>query len=430
MKGNARSGSATWWSRVSKGIVRPLTCAAAAIGMLLAVGGCGSTADAKVMYFWNGLIGDDGPAMQKIINDYNATDPEYKIVFQPMQDKDLMTKIYSVAQTGDSIPDLVIANQFKTAVMHSPGILNTIEDWQKVAPELNEKNYLPQAWNNVMFDGKAYGIPLYMYQMAIYYNKSLVEQYHLEHIIEGGFVTIDEVKSLKGVLPKDIYGMAYGNLPWAFMSLLYGAGGTLETSMDDATSDAWRKPMQALRETVESGVVAPLSVDSMQAFGSGHAVFAQLGTWGQGNMAETLGKDNIAEVNTLQYSTDNFSNFLYQNNWMQIKDPKRPPERSRAAAKFIKYVYEHWMDWAYVGSISPAYRDLNNPEYQKLIQASFTNSQEERDVIRTSNYLYGGYAVTAWNLYNDIVYGNLTLDDGLKALDKTIKGQIEIQDQT
>ena len=88
------------------------------------------------------------------------------------------------------------------------------------------------------------------------------------------------------------------------------------------------------------------------------------------------------------------------------------------------------MDWAYVGSISPAYRDLNNPEYQKLIQASFTNSQEERDVIRTSNYLYGGYAVTAWNLYNDIVYGNLTLDDGLKALDKTIKGQIEIQDQT
>ena len=342
MKGNARSGSATWWSRVSKGIVRPLTCAAAAIGMLLEVGGCGSTADAKVMYFWNGLI-------------------------------------------GDSIPDLVIANQFKTAVMHSQGILNTIEDWQKVAPELNEKNYLPQAWNNVMFDGKAYGIPLYMYQMAIYYNESLVEQYHLEHIIEGGFVTIDEVKSLKGVLPKDIYGMAYGNLPWAFMSLLYGAGGTLETSMDDATSDAWRKPMQALRETVESGVVAPLSVDSMQAFGSGHAVFAQLGTWGQGNMAETLGKDNIAEVNTLQYSTDNFSNFLYQNNWMQIKDPKRPPERSRAAAKFIKYVYEHWMDWAYVGSISPAYRDLNNPEYQKLIQASFTNSQEERDVIRTSS---------------------------------------------
>lgn len=38
--------------------------------------------------------------------------------------------------------------------------------------------------------------------------------------------------------------------------------------------------------------------------------------------------------------------------------------------------------------------------------------------------------MTAWNLYNDIVYGNLTLDDGLKALDKTIKGQIEIQDQT
>lgn len=46
------------------------------------------------------------------------------------------------------------------------------------------------------------------------------------------------------------------------------------------------------------------------------------------------------------------------------------------------------MDWSEVGSISPAYRDLNNPKYQKLIQASFTNSKKERDYIKTSNYLY------------------------------------------
>ena len=278
--------------------------------------------------------------------------------------------------------------------------------------------------------GKAYGIPLYLYQMAIYYNKDLVKKYNLQYILDDGFVTIDEIKDLKGKLPKGTYALTYGNLPWAFMSLLYGAGGTLENDMDDLTKDVWRKPMEKLKEAYDAGVIAPMDVDGEQAFGSGKAVFAQLGTWAQGNMSNTLGADKIAEANTLQYSADNPVNFFYQCNWMQLKDPHRSAAKSAAAADFVKYVYEHWMDWSEVGSISPAYRDLNNPEYQKLIQASFTNSKKERDYIKTSNYLYGGYATAGWGTYNDIVYGNVGLEEGLKTLDLMAQGQIEIQEES
>ena len=175
--------------------------------------------------------------------------------------------------------------------------------------------------------------------------------------------------------------------------------------------------MEKLKEAYDAGVIAPMDVDGEQAFGSGKAVFAQLGTWAQGNMSNTLGSDKIAEANTLQYSADNPVNFFYQCNWMQLKDPHRSAAKSAAAADFVKYVYEHWMDWSEVGSISPAYRDLNNPKYQKLIQASFTNSKKERDYIKTSNYLYGGYATAGWGTYNDIVYGNVGLEEGLKTLD-------------
>ena len=214
------------------------------------------------------------------------------------------------------------------------------------------------------------------------------------------------------------------------MSLLYGAGGTLENDMDDLTKDVWRKPMEKLKEAYDAGVIAPMDVDGEQAFGSGKAVFAQLGTWAQGNMSNTLGADKIAEANTLQYSADNPVNFFYQCNWMQLKDPHRSAAKSAAAADFVKYVYEHWMDWSEVGSISPAYRDLNNPKYQKLIQASFTNSKKERSYIKTSNYLYGGYATAGWGTYNDIVYGNVGLDEGLKTLDLMAQGQIEIQEES
>ena len=141
-------------------------------------------------------------------------------------------------------------------------------------------------------------VPLYLYQMAIYYNKDLVKKYNLQYILDDGFVTIDEIKDLKGKLPKGTYALTYGNLPWAFMSLLYGAGGTLENDMDDLTKDVWHKPMEKLKEAYDAGVIAPMDVDGEQAFGSGKAVFAQLGTWAQGNMSNTLGADKIAEANT------------------------------------------------------------------------------------------------------------------------------------
>ena len=377
----------------------------ASLGLVLAAGGCGaSSGESKTIYFWNNLVGDDGPAMQRIVKEYNAQS-DYKVVFQPMNGGDLTTKIYSVMQTGKNIPDIIIGDQFQTAVLQSQGLLDTMDDWQKVAPDLKESSFLPATWKGVTVNGKAYGIPLYLYQMAIYYNKDLVKKYNLQYILDDGFVTIDEIKDLKGKLPKGTYALTYGNLPWAFMSLLYGAGGTLENDMDDLTKDVWRKPMEKLKEAYDAGVIAPMDVDGEQAFGSGKAVFAQLGTWAQGNMSNTLGADKIAEANTLQYSADNPVNFFYQCNWMQLKDPHRSAAKSAAAADFVKYVYEHWMDWSEVGSISPAYRDLNNPEYQKLIQASFTNSKKERDYIKTSNYLYGGYATAGWGTYNDIVYG-------------------------
>ncbi len=421
-----RSGALRFLQR----LLKPITGFVAAGAMLCAMGGCSTTADSGTILFWNNLTGDDGPAMQAIVDAYNATNPKYKVVFQSMNGSDLTTKIYSVMQTGKNIPDIIIGDQFQTAVLASQGLLNSMDEWQSYAEELVEENFLPQTWENCIYDDTVYGIPMYLYQMAIYYNKDLVEEYDLDYILEDGFVTVQEIQTLAGKIPDDKYGLVLGNLPWAFMSLLYSAGGTLEDNMDDLTTDVWRKPLEALRDAYELGVIAPSDIDGEQAFGSGTAIFAMLGTWAQGNMSETLGEDKIAEANTLQYGTDNFSNFLYQCNWMQLVDEDRSDERAEAAADFVQYVYENWMDWSYVGSISPAYRDLDNPDYQVLIQASFTNSEEERDYIVTSNYLYGGYASSAWSTYTDIVFGNVSLEEGLELLDSTAQAQIEIQEQS
>ena len=254
-------------------------------------GGCGAaSSEDKTIYFWNNLVGDDGPAMQRIVKEYNRQS-DYKVVFQPMNGNDLTTKIYSVMQTGKNIPDIIIGDQFQTAVLQSQGLINTMDDWQKVAPELKESSFLPATWKGVTVNGKAYGIPLYLFQMAIYYNKDLVKKYNLQYILDDGYVTIDEIKDLKGKLPEGTYALTYGNLPWAFMSLLYGAGGTLENDMDDLTKDVWRKPMQKLKDAYDAGVVARWTSTASRRSVPARRVRA---AWhlGAGNMSDTLARQD------------------------------------------------------------------------------------------------------------------------------------------
>ena len=198
----------------------------ASLGLVLAAGGCGaSSGESKTIYFWNNLVGDDGPAMQRIVKEYNAQS-DYKVVFQPMNGGDLTTKIYSVMQTGKNIPDIIIGDQFQTAVLQSQGLLDTMDDWQKVAPDLKESSFLPATWKGVTVNGKAYGIPLYLYQMAIYYNKDLVKKYNLQYILDDGFVTIDEIKDLKGKLPLILDG---GECDWGVESTVVSVVGEKPT---------------------------------------------------------------------------------------------------------------------------------------------------------------------------------------------------------
>lgn len=409
---------------------RVLGTAVAAPALALGAASCSTGGDkSKKLYFWNGLVGDDGPYMQKIIKAYNETDPEYPVVFQPMAGGDLTTKIYSVLQTGQNIPDLVIQDQFIMATLQDQGAIGTMEPFIEQQPNLGKDSFLPEAWENCIIDDEVFGIPLYLFSEVLYYNKELLKKYGAEDLLEDGFITIDDIKSLKGKLPKDTYALAQQNLPWAIMSLFYSGGGELEEGMKDMTSAPWRNAIQALKELYDEGLMAPIDADGEQLFGSGKALFAILGTWSQGNMKETLGEEKVGLTNTLQMDTASPANFFYQQNWIQLKDETRPPERTAAAAQFIEFVRKNWMMWAATGSISPNMDDIENPDYGDYLQSVYTRDDKEKSLIATSNYVYGGYATAGWETFNDIIYGKISMEKGLRLLDQQTQGQIQIQEQ-
>lgn len=60
--------------------------------------------------FWNPLVGADGENLKKMVDEYNKTDPEFKIKNVSLKESDMYTKIPTVVNSGRNIPDLNIVH--------------------------------------------------------------------------------------------------------------------------------------------------------------------------------------------------------------------------------------------------------------------------------------------------------------------------------
>lgn len=85
--------------------------AAASLAMLTACGG--GKADGAIT-MWTPLTGDDGAFMEKLVTDFNAAEEICEVDFQPIPAADLYPKIYSVANSGEDLPELLL--------MHGPRV--------------------------------------------------------------------------------------------------------------------------------------------------------------------------------------------------------------------------------------------------------------------------------------------------------------------
>lgn len=404
----------------------------ATVGMTASMAACGNAQSEKKLYFWNAILGNQGNVMRQIVEDYNATDPEYKIVFQPMAGSDLLTKIYSVEQTGDNIPDVVLADNLSMAVMESQNILNTMDDAIEDEPSLGGENYIDAAWKSLQVDGRQYGIPIGFYGTVVFYNKALVEQYGFEHFLDDDTLTVDEVLSMKGKLPDDTYGIAIGDINEASTSLMFNAGGDLDRDVHDMTSQPWRDAFGGLQKITKAGLAAPYDSDVTQVFGSGKAVFMALFSGDAVNMGDVMGGDDkFGMINALQLNADNLANYFGMSCWLQLKDPKRSEERTAGFAKFVAWFQDHWLErWAKIGYITPLKSVMEDPEYQEYKSSFFVKNQRELDSIRYSSNVYANYKAADWAGMKDLAYNKMSLDEGLAKINQAVQGQIQIQKET
>jgi multiple sugar transport system substrate-binding protein len=401
----------------------------AAVALVLGAGACAGSDGPEPLSFWNPLTGDDGAFMAQIVEEYNATNPEIEVNFMPAPGADMYTRLYSVARTGDDIPDLLLLNSPRVPELARSGILDPATSLAENEPTLTEENYLSTAWDAVVVDDEVWGIPLDLHGIVTFYNNDLLEQYDIEHVLDDGLVSVDELMELEGRLDDGHYAITPIFLPALVQNFVFGQGDGVSESDGtlDMTGDRWVRALEALTALHEAGLVAPEDSDSASVFNSGNAVFMADGTWGASGHAAIDGLD-YGMTNVVQLDADDPVNVLDAHVFAQMHDPTRDPERDRAVAAFLEHVRTSSLVWAEAGQ-AVASRDVYEQDAYQDFAQSFLTAPEQEDVLATDTFEYGPYVMDElYSSTNDIVYGRFTVDVCLERMNSRVGARIEMME--
>jgi multiple sugar transport system substrate-binding protein len=149
-------------------------CAAQAAPVNVTAPGFGDNATG-VVQFWDRST--TSPFGQLLVNKFNATHKNLKVVLTPVQDTQYVTKLATAIRAGDA-PDLVGIDDINSQlfIYH-----DAFADLTPLVNALPEKNKLsPGALNLTTENGRYYGVPYVADMSVLWYNKTLFRRAGLD----------------------------------------------------------------------------------------------------------------------------------------------------------------------------------------------------------------------------------------------------------
>ncbi|WP_263732161.1 ABC transporter substrate-binding protein [Cellulomonas sp. SG140] len=273
------------------------TLAVVTLGAALALTGCSgpasssSTASAGPvsLTFWHGYTEADGKVLDKIVQDFNASQSGVKIT--------TTTKTWAVI--GDTLlpalsakqgPDIVALPAENLPVYAAKGAFAKLDDFYSSATT-KSASLNPNAVEMEKVNGSYYGVPTGFVPLSVIYNKALFAKAGIttfpttwdEWVADAKKLTVDQ----NGDGTPEQYGLALpdhatvGNGVWA--SLFYGNGGALvDGTKSVVDSDANVQTLTYWAKAVTQDKISPTGLDGVASdklFSSGKAAMEIGGPW-------------------------------------------------------------------------------------------------------------------------------------------------------
>jgi multiple sugar transport system substrate-binding protein len=381
----------------------------AAAALLVTLSALASSARAQVeVRMWTLLSGGDGARMRALVDDFNASQRDVRVVSTTLKwGEPFYTKLITASVVGAG-PDLATIHLSRIVNLAGGGVLRPIGPAELAAAGLRGEDYLPRQWTKSQYEGATYAIPLDMHPLVLYYNKTLAGQAGLLDAtgklkpIEGVDALTDAFRLATQRTGRHGLTMESSQSSYAiwrlWMSMLaqqnvtviqngqfsYGAAGA-DTL---ARISAW-----FTRGYAQSGLDYPASTSQ---FMGGNTAFMLNGVWEvpelvRATKAGTLGFDYGIVPLPKMYA--NGSTWTDSHAFAIPANTGHPPspDKVRATMRFVAYVSRHSMGWAEGGHI-PAYRPVEESAQAKSLMPNAMYAQAAHDVVYDPDGWYMGAA--------------------------------------
>jgi multiple sugar transport system substrate-binding protein len=382
---------------------------AAAVALLVTLGLGPAPAWAQVeVRMWTLLSGGDGARMRALVEDFNASQREVRVVSTTLKwGEPFYTKLITSSVVGSG-PDVATIHLSRMVNLAGGGVLRPITDAELASVGLRGADYLPRQWQKSRYQGQAYAVPLDVHPLVLYYNKTLAGQAGLLDAdgklkpIEGvdgltnAFRRATEATHRRGLTMESsqssfaIWRLWLSMLAQQNISIIrngqYSYGPAGEATLSRIS--AWFRQGYA-----QAGLDYPASTSQ---FMGGGAAFMLNGVWEvpelvRASKAGTLGFEyGIAPLPRMY---GNASTWADSHGFAIPANPGNPgsPAKVKAVLRFVAYVSRHSMGWAEGGHI-PAYRAVAESPEALALQPNAQYAAAAHEVVYDPDGWYMGAA--------------------------------------
>ncbi|WP_099159518.1 extracellular solute-binding protein [Virgibacillus ndiopensis] len=397
-----------------------MTIALLSLGLMACSDEEASGSGEKEILMWSGTTGPDGELIQKNIDQYNETDPEYKVKLVKMQGETLNSKLASVTRSGEGVPDIALIASESVSNYQSQGML---ESWGKYieGTDIKADNYLEAAWNVGTVDGEQYGLPATMGTWVMYYNKDLVDKY-APGAADDNIITYEEIEKAGEAAKGDgIYAYGFSWPMQNFNNLYLQMGGKFsEDGKPTINNETAVAAAEEFKDLYDQGYMSENGEDAVKLFKNGKIIFLPEGTWMLSEM-QKIEDFEWVETFTPQWDAANIVQGSGADQFAMFTSEERSEDKVKATVKFIEWLQSNQLEWVKSGANPTALSMLDNEEYTQMPQSFLLKSEKARDAITIvtdpgASHIFSEIDSSLW----DMIQGKVDIKEQLGKIQQVV----------
>lgn len=305
------------------------------------------------------------PAMQKIIDNFEAENPDISVEIEITPYSQYWTKL-QISATGGSLPDVFWLNGPNFALYASNGVIMPIDEKISNSDKISKSSYIESLVDLYTYEGELYGLPKDFDTIGLYYNKEIFDKNNVEYPNKD-WNWNDLINAAKKITNQSegVWGIA---APQAgqenYYNTIFQSGGYVVKNKDGKKVSGYDKQetIEGLKfwvDLIHKHKVSPTlaqmtDTSALDLFSSGKVAMLYHGSWQQIAFANNEYTKDKVEVSVLP--AGDRKGVVIHGLANVISSQSENPE---AAWKFLEYLgsKESAKIMANTGTVIPAYKD-------------------------------------------------------------------------